>query len=203
MKSTQPLAALLLSTLALVTVPAAAQSKPGAEGVALAASAPGKAALGTVVTASAVVTAIDKATRTVTLKGPQGNEFRVVAGPEVRRFDEIKVGDALVVTHAEALTLELKKGGGAMRSSTESTDSARAKPGEAPGGAVARTVTVMADVVAVNPRTQTVTLKGPEQTVDLRVPDKKQFQGIKVGDQVQARYTEALAISMEAAPAKK
>ena len=55
---------------------------------------------------------------------------------------------------------------------------------------------VLADVVAVNPRTQTVTLKGPQQTVDLRVPDKKQFQGIKVGDQVQARYTEALAVSI-------
>jgi hypothetical protein len=64
-------------------------------------------------------------------------------------------------------------------------------------------LTVTADVVAVNPRTQTITLRGPEQTVDLRVPDKKQFEMVKVGDQVQAKYSEAVAVSMEPAPAKK
>jgi hypothetical protein len=125
---------------------------------------------------------LDAATRAVTLRGPRGNEFRVVAGPEVCNFDQIKVGDQLVVTYAEALTLELKKGGGAARERVESDNAARAKAGGKPGAAAARTVTVTADVVAVDSRTQTVTLKGPQQTVDLRVPDKKQFQGIKVGD---------------------
>jgi hypothetical protein len=43
----------------LTALPAAAQSQPGAAGVVAAASAPGKAALGAVVTASAAVTAID------------------------------------------------------------------------------------------------------------------------------------------------
>jgi Cu/Ag efflux protein CusF len=192
-----------LAAVAMHVLPAAAQSQPGAAAAVAAASAPGKAAVGSVVTASATVTAIDKATRAVTLKGPQGNEFRVVAGPEVRNFDQIKVGDQLVVTHAEALTLELKKGGGGIRERVESDDAARAKAGDRPGAAGMQTVTVVADVVAVNPRTQTVTLRGPQHTVDLRVPDRKQFQGIKVGDQVQARYTEAVAISMEPPPAKK
>jgi Cu/Ag efflux protein CusF len=203
MKNSQSLATALLAALALTGVPAAAQQQPGAAVVAGAASAPGAGMVGALVTASATVTAIDKATRTVTLKGPQGNEQRIVAGPEVRNFDQIKVGDQLVVTHAEALTLELKKGGGAMRERVESEDAARAQAGDKPGAAAMRTITVVADVLAVNPRTQTVTLRGPRQTVDLRVPDAKQFQGIKVGDQVEARYTEAVAISMEAAPARK
>jgi len=56
-------------------------------------------------------------------------------------------------------------------------------------------------VIAVNAKTQTVTLKGPKHTVDLKVPDKGQFKLIKVGDQVQAVYTEAVAVSVE--PAKK
>jgi Cu/Ag efflux protein CusF len=38
-----------------------------------------------------------------------------------------------------------------------------------------------------------------EHTVDLRVPDKNQLKLIKVGDQVQATYTEAVAVSMEPA----
>ena len=63
-------------------------------------------------------------------------------------------------------------------------------------------VSVVANVVATNARTQMVTLRGVEYTVDLRVPDKKQFNAIKVGDQVQAVFTDAVAISMEPAAKK-
>ncbi|MCU0969701.1 MAG: hypothetical protein MUF03_12975 [Rubrivivax sp.] len=164
------------------------------------ATEPGRAAAGDIVTVSAKVTAVDKAGRAVTLVGPKGNSFRVVAGPEVRNFDQIKVGDELVVTHAEALTLELMKGGSGIRERVESQDAARAAPGQAPGAVAARKVTVVADVVAVNPRAQTVTLRGPEHTAELRVPDPKQLEQVKVGDQVQATYTEAIAISMQPAP---
>jgi hypothetical protein len=50
--------------------------------------------------------------------------------------------------------------------------------------------------------TQTATLRGPNRTVTLRVPDPKQFQMIAVGDQVQITYTEAVAVSVEPAPKK-
>ena len=53
--------------------------------------------------------AIDKATRTLTLKGPEGNVMDVVAGDEVKNFDQIKLGDFVVVRYAQALTLELRK----------------------------------------------------------------------------------------------
>ena len=65
-----------------------------------------------------------------------------------------------------------------------------------------RQVMITADVIAVNPATQTVTLKGPRQTVDLKLRDPEQFSLIKVGDQVEANYTEALAISVEPAMKK-
>ena len=191
----------VIALCAAAALPAVAQTQPSAAGAAVIASAPGKAAIGSVVTASAAVTAIDAATRTVSLKGPKGNAFDITAGHEVRNFDQIKVGDLLVVKYAEALTLELKKGGGADRSRTESTDAARTAPGAAPGATAGRQVTVVADVTAVDAKTQTITLRGPQRTVDLRVPDKKQFEGVKVGDQVEARYTEAVAVSMQ--PAKK
>jgi Cu/Ag efflux protein CusF len=191
----------VIALCAAAALPATAQTQPSAAGAAVIASAPGKAAIGAVVTASATVTAVDKATRVVSLKGPKGNAFDITAGPEVRNFDQIKVGDELVVKYAEALTLELKKGGGAERSRTESTDAARTAPGAAPGAAAARQITVVADVTAVDAKTQTITLRGPQRTVELRVPDKKQFEGVKVGDQVEARYTEAVAVSMQ--PAKK
>ena len=164
-----------------------------------AATAPGKAAVAQTFKATLTITAIDKATRDVTLKGPQGNEVVVTAGPEVKNFDSLKVGDRVDVEYVEALTLELKKGGGLIVSRSTTTDSASAKPGETPGGAKGRQVTVVADVVAVNPATQTVTLKGPQRTVDLRIPDPEQFKRIAKGDQVEATYTQAVGLAVRPA----
>ena len=56
--------------------------------------APGKMSVAQGVQVTALVTAIDKATRTVTLKGPQGNSFDVVASDAVKNFDKIKVNDS-------------------------------------------------------------------------------------------------------------
>lgn len=190
---------LLVAALGAASPAMAQQVK--AEGVVAAASAPGRAEMARAVKVSATVSAIDKATRTVTLKAADGKEFPVVAGPEVRNFDQIKVGSEVVVGFLQALALDLKKGGGGVREIVESADGARAASGAQPGGAVARKVTVVADVTAVDAKTQTVTLRGPKRTVDLKVPDPKQFKMIAVGDQVQATYTEAVAISVE--PAKK
>ena len=201
MKEIRLVIAALAGACALVGAPASAQ-QPSAEAGAVVATAPGKAAGARVATVSAKVVGIDKDKRLVTLQGPLGNQFRVMAGKEVRNFDQIKVGDELVVTHAEALTLELKKGGAGIRERAESEGAARAPAGAKPGMVEASRVTTVADVVAVNARTQTVTLRGVEHTVDLRVPDRKQFDRIKVGDQVQATYTEAVAVSMEPAAKK-
>ena len=191
---------LLLVAAACAAPPVVAQTFK-AEGVVAAASAPGRAELARAAKVSATVSAIDAATRTVTLKAADGKEFSVVAGPEVRNFDQIKVGNEVVVGFLQALALDLKKGGGAPREMVETVDAARAASGAQPGGAAARKVTVVADVTAVDAKTQTITLRGPRRTVDLIVPDAKQFKRVAVGDQVQATYTEAVAISVE--PSKK
>ena len=187
-----------------VCLPALAQQKPEAVATAMAASAPGTGTIVTEVMISARVESIDKAQRQITLKGPEGNVQTVTAGPEVRNFDQIKVGDMVVARFMEALTLTLMKDGKELRSSVESTDGARSAAGDKPAGIVGRQVEVTADVIAVDAKTQTLTLKGPKQTVTLKVPDPKQFALVKVGDQIQATYIEALALSVEtAAPAKK
>ena len=180
--------------MSLFALPGFAQQAPA--GAVVTASEPGKAAAVAAVKASAIVTAIDKATRTVTLKGKAGKSFDLVAGDQVKRFDEIKVGDEVAVEYVRALTLELKKGGAAS-GKTEKTDAVRAKPGEKPAGAVGRQVTVMADVIDVNPKNKTITLKGPEgNVVELDVQNPDQFKVVKKGDKVEAVYTEALAVSV-------
>jgi Cu/Ag efflux protein CusF len=192
--------ALLAATLSL---PAIAQQKATAEGAVLAASAPGKATLAQAVKVSATVEAIDTATREVTLKGPKGNVFMLTAGPDVRNLEQVKVGDKVVVGYLESLSLTLKKDGKELRSSTEVKDGARSDVGQMPAGVVAKQVEVTADVIAVNTKTKMVTLKGPKHTVDLKVQDPGQLKLIKVGDQVQAVYTQAVALSVEPAGAAK
>src|SRR5512144_951541 len=94
------------TTLVLLAVLAAAPQfaqaqKPAASGATVVASEPGKAAIASTVEASATVVAIDKGTRTITLKGPE-RTFDVVAGDEVRNFDQIKVGDRVTAKYVEA-----------------------------------------------------------------------------------------------------
>ena len=169
-------------------------------GVAAVKSEPGKVTVAEAIRVTASVEALDKAKRLVTLKGPEGNTFVVQAGPEVKNFDQIKVGDLVVARYIEALTLELKPGGGQIRERTERENAVSTKPGEAPGVAAGRQVTVIADVMSLDAKKQTVRLRGPQRTVDLKVRDPNQFKLIKVGDQVEATFTEAVAIALEPAP---
>jgi hypothetical protein len=164
-------------------------------------SAPGKVSVAQTVEGTATITAIDRATRTITLKAMKGDETKIVAGPEVRNFDQLKVGDVVNATYQESLLLELKKGGGMKVEKTEQAASVGAKPGATPAGMAARQVTVVGDVIGLDPATQTITVKGPEQTVGLKARDPEQFKLIAVGDQIQATYTEALAVSVTPAAA--
>ncbi len=169
-------------------LPAIAQT-----GAAVVGKAPGVAGAARTATMTATIAAIDAPTKAITLKGPQGNEITVTAGPDVKNFAQMKVGDRVDVEYIEALTLELKKGGGKAVARTEQSGGAGAKPGERPAGIAGRQVTVVADVVAIDAATPTLTLRGPQRTIELKVRDPEQFKRVAKGDQVEATYTEAIA----------
>ena len=181
------------SIAASIMLAAAASAQTGTAAVQ---TAPGKGTMAQTVKATATITAIDAATRDITLKGPQGNELVVTAGPEVKNFASLKVGDQVDLQYVEALTLELKKGGGMVVARSTQSGMAGAKPGETPAGAVGRTVTIVADVVGLDPAKQVVTLKGPQRTVDLHIADPEQFKRIAKGDQVQATFLQAFAVAV-------
>jgi len=183
----------ILVLAVFATTSYAAQAQQGGTVVA---STPGKAAAVTVVEITAAVTALDKVNRVVTLKGPKGNEVDVVAGDQVRNFEQIKVGDQVNVQYQESLTLELKKTKGKPDAKAE-VAGVRSQPGARPAGAVGRQVTVLADVVKVDQANSFISLKGPKgRVVDLKVNNPDHFKVVKVGDQVEAVYTEALAIAV-------
>jgi hypothetical protein len=200
MKATHILTLALMATA--LAGPASAQTATPAAGATIM-SEPGKVAAARTLEVSAQVVAIEKATRTLTLKGPKGEAFDVVASAEVKNFDQIKVGDAVVARFAQALTMELKKTKVAAGDLSVREGVAAAKPGERPAAVGARQVTAIAEVTAVDPKASTITLKGPRGnslTLDVLNPD--QFKVVKKGDQVEVTYTEAMALSVEPATKK-
>lgn len=192
----------LLASLGLAIAVALSGTAAAQTAAVVGGTAPGKAGVAEVVKLTATITALDKATRDVTLKGPQGNEITLTAGSEVKNFDQMKVGDQVNVEYLQALTLELKKGGGLVVARTEQKGGAAAKPGEKPAAAMGRQVTIVADVIATDPAKQTITLKGPKQTVDMRIADPEQFKRIAKGDQVEATFTQAVALAVTPAAKK-
>lgn len=203
-------ARIALAIAAAALAPAAfAQQAPQAQppmAAVIAASAPGVGGVAGSVRVMATVVALDAATRTVTLKGAKGRVVDVVVPPEAKNFDQIRVGDLVTVDYMRALTLELRPPGSGIRSGSTETATAPAPAGAVAGGAAGRQVVIMANVTAIDKKASVVTLRGPKgNSVDLHVPDPAQLKRVKVGDQVEAVYTEAVAIAVDrvAKPAGK
>jgi hypothetical protein len=199
MKTKQTIA--LVAAALLAGIPLAhAQKAPTGDSVTI--KEPGKRVDVRTVEVSAAVQAVDKANRGVTLKGPGGKVQTLIVGPEVKNFDQIKVGDEVVVRYVEALAFQLVKAGTKPVARTEQAAGAAAKPGDKPAAAIGREVKVTANVTAVDAERQIVTLKGPQQSVEVKVQDPNQFKLVKVGDQVDVTYTEAVAVSVEPTASK-
>lgn len=192
---------LIATSLAMLmaALPASAQQAPVE--TTSKSSEPGKVMVTKSVSASAIVTALDKSTRVVTLKRPDGQLFELKAGDEVKNFDQIAIGDEVLVEYLRAVSLNLKKGGG-IREGSQEEGAYRAKPGDKPAGVIGRHVNIIADVIAVDPVKKTITLKGPKgNIVELEVQNPDHFKVVKTGDQVEADFIESLAIAV--VPVKK
>ena len=193
----------LALALALGGSAGALAQQPATNSTSAVATAPGKALVTDVVKTTATVVAVDSGTRVITLKRQDGKVITMTAGEEVRNFPQIKVGDRVDVEYGRALALELRKGNAAKASANETAVVAAAPQGEKPAAGAMREVTVLADVIGVDTANKIVTLKGPAgNVVEMRVKDPAQLANIKKGDQVQAVYTESLAIKVSSAPAK-
>jgi Cu/Ag efflux protein CusF len=147
-------------------------------------------------TITAVITAIDLATRHVTLQGPNGSV--VVHANDNVNLDQLKVGDKVAVTYYQSLLLEGRKasvGDNTVRAmgTTQIAD----EQGQSGGAAgVQRTVTIVAKVYAIDKPKGLITLKGPQGNFrTFKVKDPSLLTHMTIGDNVVARYTEAWAVA--------
>jgi Cu/Ag efflux protein CusF len=159
--------------------------------------------MGDAVKAEAEVVAINKKTRTVTLKGEDGNVFDVIVGKEAKNLGQVKVGDRVIAEHMEVLAMELKKGGG-LRETSEKDINETAKPGQKPGAIRGRQIDFVADVKSVDTKASTITILGAKgRVVKLHVKDPAVMAQVKEGDQVKGTYVVATGIVVVAPKAAK
>ena len=142
------------------------------------------------------VKAVDPKKKLVTVEGP-GGKTTTVNAPNARNLDQVKPGDKVNVELIEETALFVRKAD-APPSATEEQAVELAPKGKMPGGVVANTVQVTANVEAIDYAKRTVDLKGPLGTVRTLKVDKsvKNFDQVKKGDQVVIRHTEAIALSV-------
>lgn len=163
---------------------------------------PGAIATGQAIELQGKVLAIDKAKREVTVKGGSGVETTFFVGDQVKNLGRLKVGDIVMLNYVSALGLELKKDGKALRERVESEQNGTQAAGQ-PGMTKGRTVKITADVVAVDPERNSLSLRGPKRTVDMVVEDVALLKEVKVGDQIEVTYMEATVISAKTGKAAK
>ena len=190
---------ILLAAL-IAAVPVLASAQQAAKAATVIEKEKGAVTVADAVELQVVVTALDKNTRAVTVQEPNGKVMTFTAGPQIKNFSKIKIGDLVTLSYIAALGLELKKGGGRLRENIESDQTTRTKPGEKPSAGRLRTVNVIADVTAVDAGAGTITLRGPQRSVDLVVKDRELLTDVRVGDQIFATYEELTVLSITPTP---
>ena len=147
-------------------------------------------------TETAVVEAIQADTRTVTLKKPDGTFVSVVAGPDIKRFAEIKVGDKVNARYYENVVIRVKQPGEAEQlSGVKGTTGSEQT---LPGGTKAKQVTITATISAIDTTTPSITFTGPNGwKYTSKVQDPEALAKVKVGDKVDIVWTQAMLVSLE------
>ncbi len=153
---------------------------------------------------TATVEAIDYDTRHVTLKGPKGNSMTFYVDEEAYNFKEVEVGDLLDIQYHASIAINLEKGSGQDPTLVSGGAMTRAPEGQKPEGKVYNVISVRAIVEDIDYENRTVDLKGPRGNVFTVEVDEsvENFKNIKKGDEVSAKYTEAVAITVRPADKK-
>lgn len=144
------------------------------------------------------IEAIDKTARLVTLKDKDGEVETIYCGPEVKRFDELKVGDTVTFRYYESVAYAIRKPGQPSGLPAQAGPSVTRGQGPKPGGTVSQQETATVTIKAIDPKVPSVTVLTEDgRTVSMKVEDAKNLKDVKVGDKVEITYTEAVMISVK------
>jgi len=171
-------AAMLLTALAAVASAQVSKSLPG-----------------TMEIVTVTVESIEKASREVTVKKPDGSYGVFSVSEDVKRFDTLKVGDKITAKYYENIVLRLKAPG-EKDIDSENAAITRSAKGGAGTAAVQRAIT--ATITKIDMKVPSIAFSGPNGwNYSTRVEDKKALAKVKVGDKVDITWTQAAIVGLE------
>ena len=152
----------------------------------------------TSVTVTATIESLDRTARTITFKDQDGNLGTVFAGPEVKRYDELKVGDKVTFTYKASVVVKVQKPGDPAVPTASGQAVVERGTGAKPGAKITRPQTATVLIKAIDPKVPAMTVQTEDgRTVSFDVEDKSLLTNFKAGDRVQITYTEALMINVQ------
>ena len=160
---------------------------------------PGGAYTSTLTRTTATVTAIDTAKREVTIQGDHG-PVTIQVGPDVKNFENLKVGDRVNLSYYQGTAAQLVKGGKKVKDPAVSSFAQGNSPGMSPSGLVGASATVTVKIQDVNLPTNTVAFTrsdGTTHIVQVKSPEMQSFiRDLKRGDTVQVTFTDSVAVEI-------
>lgn len=153
------------------------------------------------VAAKVNVLAVNKATRELTLERTDGSPVVVVAGPEVRNFDQIRVGDKVTARYVVTLSARLLAPDEPNTKTSIGALAARAQPGQRPAGAIGADVAMTVVIKSVDVDKHLVIFTGPDGALDVVEAEREEGQrfiaGLKPGDRVEVIYGKLFVLAVE------
>jgi len=147
---------------------------------------------------TATIDAIDHDFRLVTLKPKNGEPVTVHAGPDIKRFDELKVGDTVTFRYQESIVYKVTKPGAPGTAAVPEGPVIAHGKGKRPGGTITQTQKATVTIKAIDPKVPAVTVQTADGgTSTYRVEDKGAIKDLKAGDKVEITYTEAVLIDVK------
>jgi hypothetical protein len=144
----------------------------------------------------ATVLSVDLKTRMVTLRSLEGKPFTIHVGKEAVNLPQLRVGDKVEITYAQALEVRMAEPGEIR--DEKATIVGRAKPGSKPQGVGITETTITATILELDKANETATLKFADGAIAIvKVQNPANLDKVKVGDTIAIKYLEALEIQVQ------
>jgi hypothetical protein len=140
---------------------------------------------------------IDRIQRVLTLRGDQGFLQSVFVPPEVKLFNELKVGDRVVGRVRESIIVSTRPGL-KPQVTTDTTADAAKQPRDATDAQLLQQLKAVVTIESVDPATALVTYQTADNRRLIRaVLDPKLLEGLKPGDVVEVTLTRERVVELQ------
>ncbi len=149
---------------------------------------------------SAKVEEIDYETREVVLRGDHDKLTTLTVKDEVKRLDEISVGDLVGVEYQIAVVAELRRPTAEEAENPLVVLGGAGKAGESasPAAGLGRVIRAVCTIEGLDRQSEMVSLKGPMgQYFSVKASKPERLTQLSIGDTVVITYSEAVAIAVE------